>query len=181
MPPEELRPVEAVRPVSTALRSPEACDRAGTPCPPEASDPAGTLCSPEELRAVELLSRVPYGRLATSMRAMLLVAPARHIVSGGSVLLRLHGGLGYHQACAGSVVAYGADNLNSDATALWSVQFTGTAEIAEPTCAQLERFGAVPHHVDGKPFVPVYMRIRPQFVTVHTLDYFEERSHRHAG
>ncbi|MFJ6631004.1 pyridoxamine 5'-phosphate oxidase family protein [Streptomyces sp. NPDC091376] len=137
--------------------------------------------SHEERRAVELLTRVPYGRLATSMRAILTVAPARHVVSDGCVLLRLHGGPGYHQACAGSVVAYGADNLNSGAAVPWSVQFTGTAELIQPTDAQIESFGPTPHHVDGEPFEPVYMRIKPQFVTVHTLDYFEERHHRHAG
>ncbi|MFF5975090.1 pyridoxamine 5'-phosphate oxidase family protein [Streptomyces sp. NPDC012769] len=127
--------------------------------------------STEEIRAIELLTRVSYGRVATSMRAMPFVAPARHIVADGGVLLRLHRGLGYHHACDGSVVAYGADNLTSGAENLWSVQFTGTAEIVEPTRDQLSAFGPGPRSVDGEPFDPVYMRVEPQFVTVHTLDY----------
>lgn len=131
--------------------------------------------STEEIRAIELLSRVSYGRVATSMRAMPFVAPARHIVADGDVLIRLHRGLGYHRACNGSVVAYGADNLDSDAENVWSVQFTGTAEIVEPTEEQLAAFGPQPRSVDGEPFEPVYMRIEPQFVTVHTLDYTSER------
>ncbi|MGW4163367.1 pyridoxamine 5'-phosphate oxidase family protein [Streptomyces sp. NPDC004788] len=124
----------------------------------------------DELRAIELLTRVPYGRVATSMRAMPFVAPARHVVDGGGVLIRLHRGLGYHRACHGSVVVYEADNLNSGAAELWSVQFTGTAEIVEPTAEQLAAFGPAPRAVDGDPFDPVFLRVEPRFVTVHSLD-----------
>ncbi|GHJ91906.1 hypothetical protein SNE510_14250 [Streptomyces sp. NE5-10] len=102
---------------------------------------------------------------------MPFVAPARHIVSDGSVLIRMHEGLGYHQACSGSVVAYGADDLDPESGTLCSVQFTGTAEIVEPTDAELDAFGPEPLSVDGEPFVPVFMRIEPQFVTVHSIDY----------
>ncbi|MGW4778559.1 pyridoxamine 5'-phosphate oxidase family protein [Streptomyces filamentosus] len=127
--------------------------------------------STEEIRAIELLGRASYGRVATSMRAMPFVAPARHIVSGGSVLIRMHEGLGYHQACDGSVVAYGADDLDPASGVLWSVQFTGTAEIVEPTASEAAAFGPEPLSVDGEPFVPVYMRIEPQFATVHSMEY----------
>ncbi|MCT4354821.1 pyridoxamine 5'-phosphate oxidase family protein [Streptomyces sp. Je 1-79] len=137
--------------------------------------------STEEIRAIELLSRVSYGRVATSMSAMPFVAPARHIVDDGRVLLRMHRGLGYHRACAGSVVAYGADNFNSGAENLWSVQFTGTAEVVRPTEEQLAAFGPTPQVVDGEPFDPIYMRIEPQFVTVHQLDYTTERHLQHVA
>ncbi|MEV8532166.1 pyridoxamine 5'-phosphate oxidase family protein [Streptomyces sp. NPDC051211] len=125
--------------------------------------------SPDEHHAIELLCRVPYGRVATSMRALPFLAVARHVVVDGKVVLRMHGGFGYHHACNGSVVAYGADNFGSGDRQLWSVQFTGTAEVVEPTTAELELFGPGPHFVDGVLFDPVYMRIEPQFVTVHTL------------
>ncbi|WP_282696398.1 pyridoxamine 5'-phosphate oxidase family protein [Streptomyces sp. CC208A] len=127
--------------------------------------------SSEESRAIELLGRVAYGRVATSMRAMPFVVPARHIVSGGGVLIRLHEGLGHHQACSGSVVAYGADDFGSGSGSPWSVQFTGTAGLVEPTAAELAAFGPEPARVDGEPFVPVFLRIEPQFVTVHRLTY----------
>ncbi|MFI8963336.1 pyridoxamine 5'-phosphate oxidase family protein [Streptomyces sp. NPDC053493] len=133
------------------------------------------MSSCEEIRAVELLHRVPYGRVATSMRAMPFVAPARHVVAGGRVLIRLHRGLGYHRACDGSVVAYGADNLASGADLLWSVQVTGTAEIVEPTEEQLAAFGPAPRSVDGAPFEPVHLRIEPQFATLHTFGHASER------
>ncbi|MFF2958325.1 pyridoxamine 5'-phosphate oxidase family protein [Streptomyces sp. NPDC057963] len=130
---------------------------------------------PEELHAIELLGRVPYGRLATSMRALPILAVARHIVVDGRVVLRMHDGLGYHEACNGTVVAYGADNFNTaacgDAGELWSVQFTGPAEIVHPTPEQQERFGAAPAQVNGEPFAPAYLGVDPHFVSVHTLGF----------
>ncbi|WP_432059499.1 pyridoxamine 5'-phosphate oxidase family protein [Streptomyces sp. S1] len=138
--------------------------------------------STDEIRAIELLNRVSYGRVATSMRAMPFVAPARHVVVDGRVLLRMHEGLGYHRACNGSVVAYGADNFDSGAGHIWSVQFSGTARVVEPTREERAAFGPEPERVDGEPFVPVYLRIEPQFATVHTLDYpSESRSTRPAA
>ncbi|MFJ8161848.1 pyridoxamine 5'-phosphate oxidase family protein [Streptomyces sp. NPDC096136] len=137
--------------------------------------------SPEEMHAVAMLRGVPYGRIATSMRALPFLAVARHIVVGGRIGLRMHAGFGHHHACNGSVVSYGADNLNSGASRLWSVQVTGMAELAEPTTAELELFGPGPHFVDGEVFDPVYMRIDPQFVTVHTLGPENtDRRRRHA-
>jgi hypothetical protein len=125
--------------------------------------------SPEEMQGVELLRGVPYGRVATSMRALPFLAVARHVVVGGRVLLRMHAGFGYHHACNGSVVAYGADNFHSGASRLWSVQVTGTARITEPAGAELELFDPTPLSVDGEGFDAVYLRIEPQLVTVHTL------------
>ncbi|MFD6425899.1 pyridoxamine 5'-phosphate oxidase family protein [Streptomyces sp. NPDC060198] len=130
--------------------------------------------SPEESHAIELLGRVPYGRLAASRRALPLLAPARHIVCDGQLLLRMHGGLGHHEACDGSVVAYGADNLNTAAPGdrdLWAVQFTGTAELTEPSRVQRARFGAPPAEVNGETFDPVYLRLHPRFASWHTLGW----------
>ncbi|MEW1723667.1 pyridoxamine 5'-phosphate oxidase family protein [Streptomyces sp. NPDC093109] len=137
--------------------------------------------STEELRAIELLNRVSHGHVATSMRAMPLMAPARHVVTGGSVLLRMHAGLGYHRACGGGVVAYGADNFGSGEENLWSVQFTGTAELVDPTAPEIELFDSSPNSVDGQAFVPVFMRLEPQFVTVHMIEYARERQSQHAA
>lgn len=150
--------------------------------PTESATPAEPA---EDPRAVELLRRVPYGRVVTSMRALPFLAVARHIVVRGRVLLRMHAGFNHHQVCHGSVVAYGADNFGSgsgpgsgpgpdsgsgsDDATLWSVQFTGTAELFEPTTDELELFGRGPHYVNGELFDPVYLRIEPQFTTVHTL------------
>ncbi|WP_415947455.1 pyridoxamine 5'-phosphate oxidase family protein [Streptomyces sp. KLOTTS4A1] len=120
-------------------------------------------------RALQLLSDVPYGRVATSMRALPFLALARHIVVDGRVLLRMHKGFGYHQACVGSVVAYGCDNINSDADDLWSVQVVGLCEAVEPGIEELDGFGPTPHFVNETPYEPVYLRIDPQVFTVHSI------------
>ncbi|WP_405432108.1 pyridoxamine 5'-phosphate oxidase family protein [Streptomyces anulatus] len=140
--------------------------------------PTGTIERTEPIRRVEpieLLRRVPYGRLATSMRALPFLTVARHIVCDGHILLRMHSGFGHHEACDGSVVAYGADNFNDTASGdggdLWSVQFTGPAEIVHPCPEQKRLFGVAPVSVNGERFAPAYLRVDPHFVTEHTLEF----------
>ncbi|MEU6373743.1 pyridoxamine 5'-phosphate oxidase family protein [Streptomyces sp. NPDC046909] len=126
----------------------------------------------DEQLAVDLLARTDYGRVATSMRALPFLAFARHLVDDGRVLLRLPRNCGYHRACVGSVIAYGSDNLSSarPGEGLWSVQVVGACTAYEPTPAELERFGPAPRVVDGEPYEPVYLRVEPQFGTVHSTD-----------
>ncbi|MES5819282.1 pyridoxamine 5'-phosphate oxidase family protein [Streptomyces sp. RG80] len=126
----------------------------------------------DEQLALELLARTDYGRVATSMRALPFLAFARHLVADGRVLLRLPGNCGYHRACVGAVVAYGADNLSSarPGEGLWSVQVVGECTAYEPTAAELERFGPAPRIVDGEPYEPVHLCVEPQFGTVHSTD-----------
>ncbi|WEV26475.1 pyridoxamine 5'-phosphate oxidase family protein [Streptomyces sp. 71268] len=143
-------------------------------------------------RAIALLSKARYGRVSVSMRALPFVTVARHIVVDGHALLRLHRGFGYHSACDGSVVAYGADNADSahaEATAdgsgsgavdVWSVQFVGTARLFTPSEAELALFGEAPSTADGAPYDPVYLRVEPQFVTVHQLSGVPARRSAHA-
>ncbi|MEU6140310.1 pyridoxamine 5'-phosphate oxidase family protein [Streptomyces sp. NPDC047081] len=135
----------------------------------------------DERLAVELLARTDYGRVATSMRALPFLAFARHIVADGRVLLRLPRSCGYHRACAGSVVAYGSDNLSSarPGESLWSVQVVGECAAHEPTAAEIERFGPAPRLVDGEPYEPVYLSVEPQFGTVHSTDGGLERHFEH--
>ncbi|MEV7195032.1 pyridoxamine 5'-phosphate oxidase family protein [Streptomyces sp. NPDC093510] len=135
----------------------------------------------DEQLAFELLGRTDYGRVATSMRALPFLAASRHIVVDGKILLRMHKGYGYHQACIGSVVAYGADNLSTAGAQdiQWTVQLVGVCEAVEPTRAELELFGPGPRLVDGGPFDPVYLRIEPQFSTVHTLQAGHDRQLQH--
>jgi hypothetical protein len=143
------------------------------------------LSATEPAPAIELLRRVPYGRLTTSMRALPFLAVARHIVSDGRILLRMHSGSGYHEACDGNVVAYGADNCGAapsgDGGALWSVRFTGPAEIVHPCPEQAELFGTAPVRADGEPFEPAYLRVHPHFVTKHTLAFGASQLVRHAA
>ncbi|MEV6563400.1 pyridoxamine 5'-phosphate oxidase family protein [Streptomyces kronopolitis] len=120
-------------------------------------------------RAIELLSRTPYGRVSASRRALPFTTVARHLVLDGRLVLRLHQGHDYHQALDGSVVSYEADNVNSGENDTWSVQFTGTARVVDPTPVERELFGRPPLLADGAPFAPVFLRIEPEFVTLHCL------------
>ncbi|MCK8676209.1 pyridoxamine 5'-phosphate oxidase family protein [Streptomyces lichenis] len=142
-----------------------------------APHPEGPPTMPDGLaEALALLRRVSWGRLAMTRQAMPFMAPAGHLVTAdGAVLLRLHRALGRPGAYDGGVVAYGADNLGSGdrgsgARALWSAQITGTARLVEPAAAEGAPFGPPPRRADGMPYEPVYLRIDPQFGTVHTLD-----------
>lgn len=123
----------------------------------------------DDYRAIELLSRTPYGRVSASQRALPFTAVTRHVVVEGRLYLRLHRGYGYHKSLDGAVVAYEADNVNSGEPDTWSVQFTGTARIIEPPPHVLTEFGRTPRLADGAPFDPVFLRIEPEFVQVHTL------------
>ncbi|MDF6020064.1 pyridoxamine 5'-phosphate oxidase family protein [Streptomyces sp. JH34] len=153
---------------------------------PGASGPSGVSGAPgtaassssdgaDKLRAIELLGSVRYGRLAMSMRALPFLAVARHLVIEGRVVLRMHRGLGFHESCDGSVVAYGADNFNSPAPSgtegLWSVQFTGPVEIMDPGPGHRARFGTGPAEVNGEHFDPVYLRLDPRLAHMHTLAF----------
>lgn len=143
-----------------------------------AEEQAAEDLTAEEQLAFELLRRSAYGRVATSMRALPFLAAARHIVVGGRLLLRMHKGDGYHQACVGSVVAYGSDNLGAGPGDQWSVQLVGYCTAVEPTTAELELLGPGPHFVDGEPFDPVHLAIEPQLIKVHTLRGARESEHR---
>jgi hypothetical protein len=123
----------------------------------------------DEQLAVGLLGRTAYGRVAASLRALPFLAFARHIVVDGRILLRMPRNCGYHQACTGSVIAYGSDNLSSvrPGEGAWSVQIVGRCEAHEPTAAELDRFGPAPRLVDGEPFEPAYLRLEPRFCSVH--------------
>ncbi|MEV6541076.1 pyridoxamine 5'-phosphate oxidase family protein [Streptomyces sp. NPDC051665] len=127
--------------------------------------------------AVDLLSRTDHGRVATTLRALPFLAFASHIVQDGRLLLRMPRSHGYHHACVGSVVAYGADNLGSagPGEGLWSVQVVGACESYDPTADQVERFGPAPASMDGESYEPVYLRIEPQLSTVHSADGGLER------
>jgi len=120
--------------------------------------------------AIALLARTDHGRVATTLRALPFLALAGHIVQDGRLLLRMPRSHGYHHACVGSVVAYGADNLDSAGPGeeLWSVQVIGTCEPHEPTADQVERFGPARDAM-------VYLRIEPRLGTVHSVDGGLER------
>ncbi|WP_069813482.1 pyridoxamine 5'-phosphate oxidase family protein [Streptomyces sp. TP-A0874] len=126
--------------------------------------------SPDTQRAIDLFDGTAYGLLSASMRALPFIAAAQHIVTPDGVLLRLHRGHGYHQACDGNVVAYATHGPLPDTGELWSAQVVGTARVVErPGGQELDLLGAPPARIDEDPFDPVYLRIEPQIQIVHSI------------
>ncbi|MGH3759126.1 pyridoxamine 5'-phosphate oxidase family protein [Actinophytocola sp.] len=79
------------------------------------------LSRPESLR---LLDQVPIGRIVYTVRALPAIVPVSHLVDNGMVVVRTHVGA----ECAGSVVAYQADELVLGQSAVsWTVTVTGVA------------------------------------------------------
>jgi hypothetical protein len=78
------------------------------------------LSRPESLR---LLGGAPFGRIVYTVRALPAIVPVRHLVDNGMVVVRTHVGAD----CAGSVVAFQADDIDSAAESGWSVMITGVA------------------------------------------------------
>ncbi|GAB3461165.1 pyridoxamine 5'-phosphate oxidase family protein [Actinophytocola sediminis] len=80
------------------------------------------LTRPESLR---LLDGVPIGRIVYTVRALPAIVPVSHVIDDGMVVVRTHVGAGAE--CAGSVVAYQADQIDVHARTGWSVTVTGVA------------------------------------------------------
>ncbi len=79
------------------------------------------LSRPESLR---LLDQTPVGRIVYTVRALPAIVPVNHLVDNGMVVVRTHVGA----ECAGSVVAYQADELASvNGDECWTVTVTGVA------------------------------------------------------
>lgn len=79
------------------------------------------LARPESLR---LLEQAPIGRIVYTVRALPAIVPVRHLVDNGMIVVRTHVGA----ECAGSVVAYQADDLSPDSgDGGWTVTVTGVA------------------------------------------------------
>ncbi len=78
------------------------------------------LTRPESLR---LLDSAPIGRIVYTVRALPAIVPVSHLVDNGMVVVRTHVGA----ECAGSVVAYQADELDPETGDGWSVTVTGVA------------------------------------------------------
>lgn len=78
------------------------------------------LTRPESLR---LLAGAPFGRIVYTVRALPAIVPVSHLVDNGMVVVRTHVG----GECAGSVVAYQADDVTHGHPPGWSVTVTGVA------------------------------------------------------
>lgn len=90
-----------------------------------------SLGAEESLR---LLGSVPVGRVVFSHEAMPAIRPVNHLVDDGKVIIRTHDAAAIIPAMLRqSVVAYEADDIDSDRRAGWSVIVTGMARfVSDP-------------------------------------------------
>jgi hypothetical protein len=118
------------------------------------------LTRPESLR---LLGGAPFGRIVYTIRALPAIVPVRHLVDNGMVVVRTHVGAD----CAGAVVAFQADEIDSVAESGWSVTVTGVARRVLDADEILRYESALDPFVD-MPNVEV-IRIYPEIVSGYEL------------
>jgi hypothetical protein len=118
------------------------------------------LTRPESLR---LLGGVPFGRIVYTVRALPAVVPVRHLVDNGMVVVRTHVG----GDCAGAVVAFQADSIDSAAESGWSVMITGVARRVLDA-SETEHYESVLSPFVDMPNVEV-IRIYPEIVSGYEL------------
>jgi hypothetical protein len=73
--------------------------------------------------SLRLVGGAPFGRIVYTIRALPAIVPVRHLVDNGMIVMRTHVGAD----CAGAVVAFEADDIDSEAESGWSVTVTGVA------------------------------------------------------
>ena len=75
------------------------------------------------------------GRVAVTHRALPAIVPVNYVLSGSRVLFRTEPGGMLARACAGNVVAFEVDELDSSGRSGWSVLVIGLAELLDGSAA----------------------------------------------
>jgi nitroimidazol reductase NimA-like FMN-containing flavoprotein (pyridoxamine 5'-phosphate oxidase superfamily) len=75
------------------------------------------------------------GRIAVTHRALPAIVPVNYVLSGSRVVFRTEPGGMLARACAGAVVAFEVDDLDSDGRSGWSVLVVGLAELLDGSAA----------------------------------------------
>ncbi|MEV4473957.1 pyridoxamine 5'-phosphate oxidase family protein [Nonomuraea salmonea] len=117
--------------------------------------------------AMRLLAGVPYGRIVFTRHALPAVRPVNHVVLDGGIVIRSSPGMVVGDQATEAVVAYEADELDSDERLGWSVIVTGVATtVADPgEAARLKDL--VRPWVTGE--MDQVIRIQPEIVTGFVL------------
>ncbi|KJY42777.1 pyridoxamine 5'-phosphate oxidase [Streptomyces sp. NRRL B-1568] len=143
----------------------------------EPTDPAAPrrMVGVDPGEALELLKSVSFGRIVFTEQALPAIRPVNHVVDGGDIVIRTHGGaaLASHAlppgeaGAGGVVVAYEADVIDPDTHLGWSVVATGYAHLVTDA-EEVARYRAMlrPWVSGAKDFA---VRIRPQQITAVRL------------
>jgi len=109
--------------------------------------------------SLQLLSGVSIGRIVYTTRALPAIFPARHLVENDSVVVRTR----VAAQCAGSVIAYEADDIDATDHDGWCVVVTGVArQLVDP--AEIARYDQVLHPLVRSATAEL-IRITPEIVT----------------
>lgn len=113
--------------------------------------------------ALRLLGGAPFGRIVYTIRALPAIVPVRHLVDNGMIVVRTHVG----GDCAGAVVAFQADDIDSVAESGWSVTVTGVARRVLDA-DETARYESVLNPFVDMPNVEI-IRIYPEIVAGYEL------------
>ncbi len=114
--------------------------------------------------ALRLLGTVQLGRVAFSEQALPAIRPVNHLVEGGDLIVRTHGGAALlGRALLSEVVAYEADEIDATTRTGWSVVVTGTATRVEDPDALARYHRLLMPWLDAESGQVI--RIRPVIVT----------------
>lgn len=75
------------------------------------------------------------GRIAVTHRALPAIVPVNYVLSSSRVIFRTEPGGMLARACAGNVVAFEVDELDSNGRSGWSVLVVGLAELLDGSAA----------------------------------------------
>ncbi|KAB8158361.1 pyridoxamine 5'-phosphate oxidase family protein [Streptomyces sp. 3MP-14] len=121
----------------------------------------------ELTRALRLLPRVPHGRAAATRRALPMVLPASHLVTGGTLLLRVTHPDADLPPWDGTVLAYEADDEGGrpGSPAPWQAQVIGVATVTHPDRRVREAFPPPPRYARHPE--ATYLRLTPRYASVY--------------
>jgi len=115
--------------------------------------------------AIRLLASVEFGRVVFTVNSLPAIRPVNHLLDDGRIIIRtrLTSAISSRARSAdGVVVAYGADDINSQTRTGWSVVVTGRAHtVTDP--GEVSRYEQLLHPWVN--YADTVVAIEPEFIT----------------
>lgn len=123
-------------------------------------DYAAGISRLDRAECLQLLARVPVGRLIFTINALPAVRPLNFVLAGDLIVVRTARTSTAARRAAGSIVAFEADELDPATSSGWSVTATGKAALVTDP-AEIARYSSLR-------LVPWAPGTRNQFMTIST-------------